>query len=635
VIKVLSVPKLDTKVFHIDRFSGLNKAVTPTQIEVNESPDMLNMQLDSKGALEKRTGFISMIDSSLGDGEITGAYSGLVDGKFLFTHSTTLYAYNGVTESQDGGDSTTTSFSFEDGGLSTTVQSETKDGGSSTITPQAIKTGISNSRSRFFAIGSDVYMMNGSNFLKYDGSTVTNIYDSPYTPTVTLGRTPSGGGTANEEFNLLGSGFTDSFSGNGTDTVYQMSLTSLDATTITALVNNVAVVEGVGFTANRTTGAITFSVAPTSGTNNVLITAYKTISGNKEKILNCKYQANYGGTNDTRLFVTGNVNYGNTIWRTGIDILGNPDMTYFPELAYMQIGTSNDRIVGLSKQYDALIVHKQKSMYRITYLLTNGVASFPSVPINDVVGCKSPDTIQIINNIPVFLFDTGVFTLTQSSVRDERNVQHISNNIDVDLLSETGDILAHSIDFDNKYIISVNGNCYVYDYIQKLWYKWNNINSSCLFIVNDYLYFGSSTIGQFYKFKKKNEVSPYSDNGVAINAYWKSKMLSLNADAYLKFIDKLFYKMTPFTRSSISAYYITEKGEEVFLGTSRMDLLDFGDIDFGQFSFLTSRFPQEIRERIRCRKVNILQIVLKNNVLNEAMGLLSIDVMYNIQREVR
>lgn len=58
----------------IEPFKGLNLSVTPTQIDDHQSPDMLNVHSDERGALNKRTGFERVFPTSLGNGAINGLY---------------------------------------------------------------------------------------------------------------------------------------------------------------------------------------------------------------------------------------------------------------------------------------------------------------------------------------------------------------------------------------------------------------------------------------------------------------------------------------------------------------------------------------------------------------------------------
>ena len=109
--------------------------------------------------------------------------------------------------------------------------------------------------------------------------------------------------------------------------------------------------------------------------------------------------------------------------------------------------------------------------------------------------------------------------LVASTVRDERNVKHISENIDRMLLKEPNLDNAISIDFDQKYWLGLNGNVYIYDYAIGEWYIFDNIHASCFYEKDRELYFGSSKEGLLYKFKRENDVFPYNDDGNFINAY--------------------------------------------------------------------------------------------------------------------
>lgn len=75
--------------FRVEPFKGVNYSATPTQIDTNQSPDMLNMHIDERGALNKRTGYKRIIPQSIGPGKIKGMY--LYKNQFLIAHGTKLY----------------------------------------------------------------------------------------------------------------------------------------------------------------------------------------------------------------------------------------------------------------------------------------------------------------------------------------------------------------------------------------------------------------------------------------------------------------------------------------------------------------------------------------------------------------
>ena len=221
--------------------------------------------------------------------------------------------------------------------------------------------------------------------------------------------------------------------------------------------------------------------------------------------------------------------------------------------------------------------------------------------LNTKIGCIAPGSIQLINNNTVFLSTLGLKDLISTNVQDEKNIQHISESIDKSnfnsdkgLLRESNLSSAISIDFDNKYILGLNGTCYVWDYLKGAWYYWTNIPASCFMEVAGKLYFGSSSIGMVYQLKGEEDSGLYNDDGTAINAYWKTIMSAFGYNNYTKIIPKINYSIKPGARSSVTYGYVTEDDYVSSFQTDRMDLIDFGDIDFGQFTFETNREPKPI-----------------------------------------
>jgi hypothetical protein len=584
----------------IKNFRGINQADTPTQVADAESPDLLNMILDQQGRLDKRTGYARVFTSPLGTGRVNGLYTFKKSSGTkvnLLAYGTELYTWDAA--------------------------------GSA---PVQIYTGKADAVTRFFTFGNYCYIMDGTFFLRYDGTTVVPVESVAYVPTLTLGRAPAGGGTPFENFNLLGAGFKDSFSGDGTTKTYQLSLTNLDATAVTATVGGVAKVETTDFTVNRTTGVVTFTVAPGTGVaNNVVITAYKTQAGYPDRVKKCTGFEIYGGTNDTRVFLFGNPAYPNVLRRCGLQ-----DPTYWPELAFANVGSDAGKITRLAKQFSRCNIIKEPTpndttIYSMSFQLdNNGVATFPIIPLNSSVGCSAPDSLQLIENVPMFISPQGVYGIVGSNVSDERNVQRISDPVSRSLLAETGLENTVSVDFGNKYFLAVNGNCYVYDYKNQSWYIWNNIPATCFLEVDGVLYFGAA--GMVYRF-----TPDYVDDGAPIVAYWKSKVFSFGDDEHLKMVEKVFFSLNPSVAASADLYYETDvesSGDEPVY-TMRVDLLDFRNIRFDNFSFMTAALPQEFATKIRVKKIVYFQIIVRNEQANESMGILSIGMKVRSQREVK
>jgi hypothetical protein len=580
----------------LEPFRGIDVSGTSTQIDDHQSPDMLNMNIDERGSLNKRTGYERVYPTSLGTGKINGIYEyKKADGTsdFLIAHTTKLYKQSG------------------------------------NIQPVQIYSGLANANIHFFTMNYKCYILDGTNFLVYDGTTVTS--PTPYVPTIQMSKSPVGGGTAFEDFNLIGNKFKDSFSADGSATTFQLSLTGLDNTPVTAVINNVTYTEGSGLTVDRTNGRVTFSSAPTTGTNNVIITAGKTVAGLADKIKKCTFSVAFGGSNDTRMFISGNPNMPEYAWRSGLY-----DPTYWPENGFYKYP---EKVRGFSKQYDYLVVHREGGIHQITYSVNDaGTVSFPSKPINDEVGTVATQSIQIIENNPVSLSKDGVYMVTASNVRDERNVTHISLTVDRKLLLESSLDQAVSIDYDKKYWLALNGNVYVLDYAQKTditpygkWYIYDNIPSSCFLEKEGFLYFGSSSDGLVYRFfKETNDAISYNDDGAAINAYWKSKPLTFGAEERYKLIDCMYIGLKPSGATSVDVSYETDKRKRDITTDNQLkfNLFDFSNFDFANLTFHYSPFPQEFKLKIKEKKITHYQLTITNNKTNESLTVLSLVIKY-------
>ncbi|MFE8704135.1 hypothetical protein ACFYKX_26565 [Cytobacillus sp. FJAT-54145] len=580
----------------IGPFGGIDLSTDQAQIDQNKSPDMMNFYIDDRGSLNKRTGYERIFPNSLGEGKINGLYEyRKKDGTvlFLIAHGTNLYTQSGD------------------------------------LQPVSIYSSLANQSATFYTMNDKCYIMDGVNFLVYDGSTVLPVV--PYIPTLSVSKDPSGGGTKLEDFNLLGAGFKDSFSPDGTATVFQLSLTGLDATPITALDSNVEKVEGTHFTVDRTTGKVTFTTAPVKGTNSLIITAYKTFAEKPNHVKKCRFHVLFGGSNDTRVFISGNPDFPNQIWRSGLY-----EPSYWPENGFYKIGSDSDRIQGFSKQYDYLVIHKEFSLWNMQYQLTNGEASFPIKPINDQVGTFAKGTIQIIENNPVSLSREGVYMLMASNVRDERNVKHFSFRVDKRLLREPNLKDAISVEYDKKYWIAINDNVYIYDYVIDEWYLYDNIKASCFIERNGELYFGCSCGGLVYKFKEESHLQAFEDDGeIPINAYWVSKLFVFGLPEFKKIVQRLFVEMKPNKHTSVNVYARSDRKGETFILNTRMDQFDFNYMDFGRFAFVTSDIPQEVGKKVKMKKITHFQLKLENNSIDESLGIMGLSIKYGLQNEVK
>jgi LPXTG-motif cell wall-anchored protein len=140
----------------------------------------------------------------------------------------------------------------------------------STGTETELLSGLPETKGSFVIFNNILLYINGM-LTKYDGTTASEV--TPFIPVVVINRTPTGGGDVNQNYNRYGAVFTTWFNGDGTAVDYTLPQSALDATTLTVKVDGVTKTEGTHFTVNRVTGIVTFSTAPATGQNNVVITA--------------------------------------------------------------------------------------------------------------------------------------------------------------------------------------------------------------------------------------------------------------------------------------------------------------------------------------------------------------------------
>jgi len=561
VPKDISAPKMPkmqtwpTKDYPLN--GGLDVADTEFQLPENKTSKCLNVWY-LNGELDKRWGQDYLLETETVELVNHSMLKYLYKGKIIKHSGTKLYSQDPIT------------------GINTVLFS-----------------GLTNATSRLFKYNGKVYLKQVGKYVEYDGVTATNVV--AYIPTVIINRTPTGGGDLNEDYNRFGKGFINSFSGNNVATVYALTDTGLDATLVTATVGGVAKVETTDFTVNRTTGIVTFSVAPPTGTNNVVITAYKTVQEDIDSILNCLAVKAYGGQNDNRLFF-GNNGTGIYYW-TGISIIGI-DPTYFPLNNYNIVGLDDENITGFGKQQNSLLVIKEREICAVDYSWNGTIGVFDSYPLSDVFGCDCPKTIQTVNNSTVFLSsEFGVCIVQSTNVGNQRNVFAASRNIDPILLKETNLTSASSVEFDGKYWLCVNDKVYLWDYflapyydtgnpddnaMRLSWWYFDNINASSWTIEGDELFYGDRTTGKTIKFITTYGNEQYYDFGLGYSSVYRYPFRLLGGGLY-EFT--VVYGNIGVRGDKVTQYDVTYFTNDEINGEIEVDPIDVGSFGWDTFTW--------------------------------------------------
>lgn len=549
----------------IKNFRGEDSSKDPTQLDANQAVEMINLELRD-GCIKSFNGYDALFP---------------VSNAIPMSGSVTYVGYNPVADC--------IVFCSSKGVLYKIPKFTYKNNNTPTeITGSDLTNAILGEKASFY-MNHVQYFLDGYEIRRWDGlNPISPII--PYIPTTVMGRAPAGDNasqTAHEERNLIGTGFKNSFSSDGIATVYVLNEDNLDATPVTVKVGVTDLTEGTHFTVDRAAGTINFAAgttphgAPVKGdADNVIITAYKDY-GNQSRINGCTKSILYGYGNDSRVFLYGNADHPNTVFWSHVY-----DATYYPENNFVMVGDNSNAINGIAKQLDSMLIFKESSNNDSTiWLMTqefddNGKAIFNVKQGISGIGMDNSNSLQTIEDKPIFVSKTGVYRVAGTNVKDERILEHISSSIDKELLENS----TFSFDYDNKYCVvnkyKPNGiewgdAIFVFDYSNKYirnniicyeCYKWDiNKLITSVAVIDNTLYIGA-TGGMIYVVKKdSNErrymntnyswsTGSYVETNSIVKASYKTKYFDFDSSNY-KHIHKI--KITPSGEEDINGFNLS------------------------------------------------------------------------------
>ena len=480
---------------------------------------------------------------------------------------------------------------------------------------------------RTFTRETKVYMLNGNEYYSWDGTSFEVV--KGYTPLILISTPNTGGGTVFEVINSLTGSKRQQFNGlAASNTVYQLAETVITAIDY-VYANDVRVIEGAStgqFTKNLTNGTVQLNGNVfLAGTNNVEIYWTKG-TGTRTDITDNKYSVLFGGKNDTRVFV-----YGEDTNRFHYTDLADGVFSadYFPSTYYQEVGSPNYKITGMIRQYDRLIIFTNNaayySFYETTLINDISVPDFPSFPLNQAKGNSALGQVALIQNNPFTLWK-GVQEWVATTVRDERNANYISKRVQETLDSKDLST-ALTIDWEKnyEYLICFDNIVVIYNYRLNVWYKFElKDNVTSLYIREDNLYFGTDD-GRIMKFDPDLE----SDQELSINAHWESGFYDFQSEYLQKFVDEMYISIQPSVSTSVDVTYETDRNPLSQVYTAAINLFTFNNINFGNFTFLTSVVPQPFRLKIRAKKFVYFKLNLDNDTNDEKLTVLSINLQYS------
>lgn len=346
--------------------------------------------------------------------------------------------------------------------------------------------GMREGQSKSFIFNNRLYLIDGKNYLVYDGSVVKSALEGAYIPTTYINIIPAGEnadiGKEYEQRNMLQPRFKHTFIADGVTTEFYMNENQLEEICEVKLYGEVT----TEFEADLAAGKITFNTAPekpedkgfTEFYAGIEVTAKRTftsVSGvteQKDNIYELITECTIACIFDNRVFFSGNPAYPNHVFYCGRNITGYVDPTYFGVYNYMQDGVGITPITGIIPVADSLMVLKgdtqqDGSVFFHTPQQTGENLTpviYPSTQGLNGIGCLGA-CINFLDD-PVFVSKLGVEGVGQLSVRYERAIEHRSSLVDAKLVNEKleGAMLE---EWNGYLVLLVDGKIYLADSRQK------------------------------------------------------------------------------------------------------------------------------------------------------------------------
>lgn len=472
---------------------------TDREVSLHRSPDSLNMWKDYKNlgkCIETRP-----------DIELVATYDNTIYGLFFYRVGNTemMIVHSGTKLYR--------------------VEGETK---------TELFTGMKPAKSNAFVYNQILYIKDGINYLKYDGSTIGQVIG--YIPTTSIARKPAGGGTILEDVNMLSAWRKNTFLGDGESKDYYLDAMDIDGEAPVVLVNGNTMAYGTDFDYSPSTGKITFTVAPpkplTDGQDNVIITYKKTITGYADRINKCTLLQVF----DNRVFFSGNKDYPNTVWHSSLN-----DPTYCSDLDYYNEGLDLSPVKSMVAGNNALWVFKEPSQANTTVFYHNPVVDaeygkiYPSSHSSISTGCVA--TGINFNDDICFFSDRGMEAIN-GDITTEQVIAHRSSMVDSKLLSETNykDMLLE--EWEGYLLVIIENKVYLADsralvvnqnHNEYEWFYWElDKNITCTKVHNGVLYLGTA-----------DGIYTLTNNGDReIESYWTTTEDEFNYGQYQKTTNK-------------------------------------------------------------------------------------------------
>lgn len=404
------------------------------------------------------------------------------------------------------------------------------------------ETGMNPSKSSAFIYNNIFFILDGINYLEYDGVTIKSVEGT--IPTIAIHNMNKGETKQIQEANLLTDYCYEEYLPNGETKEFTLSQKEVSDVKVYSIkgLSETEITEGI--TIDKINGVVTFDEAPEKSAASASIKIkYAKESDGENIIRKCKLACLF----DNRVFFSGNQDYPNMLVWCGLN-----EPRYIGVTSYAPQGSGISQIKALVPGNNALWVFKEPDHENTTIFynvptevydnkLEDTVKTYASSHSSISTGCKA--TGINFNDDIVFFSDRGMEGIS-GDITTEQVLGHRSTLVDRKLLNEANYNDMVLAEWEGYLLVIIDNIVYLADSNQKVtnndhfeyeWFYWELDHNIKTASVNDNILYLCSDAGVIYTLTN-------NDKDREITSYWTTKSDDCNYPQMLKTTNKRGFK---------------------------------------------------------------------------------------------
>ena len=473
----------------------------------------------------------------------------------------------------------------------------------------------------FFGFANRVYLLNGHDYLSWDGGAGTTFQVvEGYIPTTHTASPPAGGGQALEPINRLTGKRRVKFSPDGEAVDFFLPEKDVD---------EVLSVEGgeSRYGVYQKEGLVRFKTPPKRGTNTLTI-VYRKGDGTRSEVEKMRFAELYNGATDTRVFLYGDGTNRTLYSGTELD-KGTATADYFPDLYEAAVGEANAPITGMVRHYGRLLVFKRESTWSLDYntmaVPGGGVTSaFRVTPVNRTLGHAAPGQVRLLENDPLTLDGGALYQWRASagSAGDNRAALRISDRVHRTLADfDAARCRTFNRRTEGEFWVLYGGQALIYHYAADCWYRYDHMDFEAMQEVD----------GETYGFTAQGGVAHLSrryrnDDGAPIDAVAETGAMDFGQDWMRKASPVIYVALQPESGGRVLVTAQTNCRSDYPEKMVSAGFATFSHVDFRHWSFGTNRKPQVRRVKLPVRRATFYKLVFRSHSASATGTVLETDI---------